>query len=457
MLELILPALAGGGLLWGRYGFKRRRRLQVWRKAAASCGLEMEESSSIWGSKRLVLRGRAGPLAVRMERILDREDGVRLIVVVPGPPEFSSVKICAELYRLWRRELKVGDESFDNAFYVTGPALLVRALLDAKMRHLLANVNPKGEISIVDGELRADVTEAQIRGFVPFFLDLSRRLAQPLDVVERLAHNARRDPEAGVRLQNLLQMIRELREDPQTAAALRIALTDSSPPVRLCAAKELGDEARHVLLALAARKKDDAVSAEAISALGRNLPFERARAILAPALEKRLTKTAGACLERLSQSQAAADFHAVAKVMESEEGELAALAAQALAATGNSAAEPLLIQALQREQKDLRAAAATALGRVGSVAAVLPLKEAAERSSSLHLDLRKATRQSIAEIQARLAGASPGQLSLAGAEAGQLSLAVDPAGQLSISGGKTGEQPAAGAAAGRAGRVLTSW
>jgi len=381
----------------------------------------------------LALKGRAGPLEVRIERILDRENGVRLAVVIPGPPEFSSVKICPELYRLWRRELKVGDESFDNAFYVTGPALLVRALLDVEMRHLLARANPKCEISIVDGELRADLTEAQIRGFVPFLLDLSRRLAQPLDIGERLAHNARRDPEAGVRLQNLLLLIHELPKDPKTAAALRIALADPSSEIRLRAAKALGDKGRGALLALAARKKDDAVSAEAISALGQNLSFERARAILFPAVHRHKTLTAGACLERLSQSRAAADFRAVAKVMECEKGELAAVAAQALGATGNSAAEPLLIKALQREQKDLRLAAAKALGRIGSVAAVLALKEVAELSS-LNLDLRKATRQSIAEIQSRLAGASPGQLSLAGAEAGQLSLAVDPAGQLSISG-----------------------
>jgi len=42
-------------------------------------------------------------------------------------------------------------------------------------------------------------------------------------------------------------------------------------------------------------------------------------------------------------------------------------------------------------------------------------------------------RQSIAEIQARLAGASPGQLSMSDGDAGQLSLASDAAGQLSLS------------------------
>ena len=95
------------------------------------------------------------------------------------------------------------------------------------------------------------------------------------------------------------------------------------------------------------------------------------------------------------------------------------------------AAEPPLILALQREQADLRVAAANALARVGSAPSVLPLKEVAEHSW-LDREFHRAARQAIAEIQARLQGASPGQLSLAGGEAGQLSLADAEAGQLSL-------------------------
>ena len=48
--------------------------------------------------------------------------------------------------------------------------------------------------------------------------------------------------------------------------------------------------------------------------------------------------------------------------------------------------------------------------------------------------LRRPARQAIAEIQARLGGAAPGQLSLAGAEAGQLAMVEDDeAGRLSLS------------------------
>ncbi len=67
--------------------------------------------------------------------------------------------------------------------------------------------------------------------------------------------------------------------------------------------------------------------------------------------------------------------------------------------------------------------------------AVAPLREAAERSG----DLRRAARQAIAEIQARLAGAEPGQLSLAGGEAGALSLADGEPGRLTLADGEPGQ------------------
>ncbi|HEY7215908.1 MAG TPA: HEAT repeat domain-containing protein, partial [Thermoanaerobaculia bacterium] len=156
-----------------------------------------------------------------------------------------------------------------------------------------------------------------------------------------------------------------------------------------------------VLLQLAESLEDDAVSAEAVKILHRELPFERATAILDHALHGHRNKTARACLEVLGLSEDAA------------------------------AAEPALIPALQHESKEVQTAAAKALGRVGSAAAVLPLQEMAERSW-LDRDLSGAAQQAIAEIQSRLPGAKPGQLSLAEAEAGQLSLAQDAAGQLSI-------------------------
>jgi hypothetical protein len=101
------------------------------------------------------------------------------------------------------------------------------------------------------------------------------------------------------------------------------------------------------------------------------------------------------------------------------------------------AAQWPLIGALRRDHPDLQAAAARALGLLGTAEAVLPLREAAERFQRDRA-LSSASRQSITEIQSRLTGATPGQLSLAGGESGRVSLPEGAAGQLSFAGGETG-------------------
>jgi HEAT repeat protein len=265
-----------------------------------------------------------------------------------------------------------------------------------------------------------------------------------LDVGQRLAENAHSDPDANVRLRNLLLLVWQLRDGPETVAALRAACSDPSPKVRLRAAQELGTEGRDVLIALAEGTEDDTWSAQAVAIVGRDLPFERTSAILTRALRRRRLQTARACLEALGSGGAAEAVEILAKVLGREKGDLAATAAQALGTTGSPAAEAPLILALQREHAKVRVAAANALARLGTAAAVLPLKDAVERWAD-DPELSRAARQAIAAIQTRLPGATPGQLSLAGTEAGQLSLApsepgqlslaTDPAGQLSLTGG----------------------
>jgi HEAT repeat protein len=199
------------------------------------------------------------------------------------------------------------------------------------------------------------------------------------------------------------------------------------------------------------------VSAEAVSILDRELPQERAQALLESAWSIRCFKTALACVEVLGRS-GAADIGLLAEVLTRSQDvdsywrrqnvELAYAAVRYLEATGSPDAEPPLIQALQHTEAEIQVAAANVLGRIGSAAAVLPLQELAGRSL-IDPELRHAARQAIGQIQSRLPGASPGQLSLAGAEvgqlslaeaeAGQLSLANDPGGQLSLPAGEAGQ------------------
>jgi len=426
MWEILAVVLLGGAALGGL--LKRGRHTHEWETAARMYGLQAVDTPNLW---HLPLKTGAGQAVVRIDTFGDEGRFARIVVMVPGPPDFKTVRISREAILHWGREIEMGDVSFDSAFFIEGPTGLVFAVLDEETRRLLFRAGTESQVEISNGELRAEMSYEKVPSTLPLLLDISQRLARPLDIPRRLAENAQQDPAPGVRLQNLRVLIRELPEDPRTAEAVRVACSDPSPAVRLRAAQELGAEGRDILLELAESLADDTVSAEAVSILDQTLSFERTRAILDRARGVRHIQTARVCLEALGRSGAAAAVDALAKVMEEEEGGLAAAAAQALGATGSSAAEPSLILALQRELADLRVAAANALGRVGSAAAVLPLKEAAERSW-LDFEIRRATQQAIAEIHSRLSGASPGQLSLAGAEMGQLSLAQDGAGQLSL-------------------------
>jgi HEAT repeat protein len=438
MWEFALYLLAGGAaLLWG----VNRDRLQAWRTAATSCGLQVVEAYSFG---RPQLKARAGMVEVKFEAIGNQAQSTRVVVLVPGPPDFAEVAIRPHPRFSRGQEIGIGDAAFDNEFFIEGPMPLVLALLDAEMRRLLLEVGAKSRLEISFGGLQAESNPLILSFVLSLLLKIGERIDRSMDVPRRLAENAKGDPEARVRLQNLLVLAREFPGNPETLAALRAACPDPSVEIRLRAAKELGAEGRGVLFELAESLVDDTINAQAVSFLGRELPFERLKTLLNQSLSWRRLQTARACLEVLGQIGSAAAVEVLVTVLEHEYGELAPVAAEALAATGSPAAEPLLIRALgRREPEELPVAAANVLGRIGSVQAVLPLKEAAERSSR-DSELRRAARQAIAGIQSRLEGASPGQLSLSGAEAGQLSLAeaeagqlsmaTDPAGQLSMSG-----------------------
>lgn len=427
MLEPLLgPAfvLLTGGLLYSLVS-RRRTRIQVWEDAAVSCGLEVVEAASGINPR---LKARSGAVEVRIRR--SGEPNISLIAVkADWPPDFHQARIRPHAMYQVTQEIEVGDGPLDGLFAIDGPVRLVSALLDEETRRRLSALG--GRLELSSGELRVRELDSAVPRVLPPLLDLARRLSGPLDVPRRLAENARQDPLPKVRLHNLLVLLRELPDDPATAAALRAARSDPSPEVRLRMAKALGAEGHGILRELAEGMEDDAVTAEAVSALGRELPFESACAILEQASKRRRLRTAQACLRAIGRSEGPGAVDVLAEAMARERGDLASAAAQALGVTGSLAAEAPLIQALQRQHADLRVAAADVLGRIGTAAAVLPLKEAAERHP-LDLDLRRTARQAIAGIQSRLQGASPGQLSLAGAEAGQLSLAGAEAGQLSL-------------------------
>ena len=420
---------------------RRRAHLRIWRVAAERAGLVGVEEAEGGIFEGEFVAGRSADLHVRLEsyRHGKYEHGTKIVVTGLGHGagglslRREGLSTAFEKRFIGEREIEIGDPSFDEEYYVQGQAPLALALLDPGTRRRLASLL-RGRVAVagrepvaVDPSLSDGILEVRVKesGFsgnrerVPEILagvlEVARLLVAPRDLAARIASNLRAETEAGARRRGVLMLAREFPQHPATREALLAAREDPSEEVRLRAAVALGEEGRDALLGLVARPgTDDSCAARAVAALGDRMPAEQAEGALRRALGGgRNPRTAEACLD-------------------------------ALALLGRSGAEGLILDALRSEDTPVAVAAARALGRVGTVAAVAALREAAERGG----DLRRAGRQAIAEIQARLTGAEPGQLSLAGGEAGALSLADGEPGRLSLAEGRPERLPPPGAETG---------
>jgi hypothetical protein len=440
----------------------KRRRLQSWFKAATAAGLEgVTAETARWSTG--ILTGRARSHRVRLE---DSRTALQLSTEGRGPERvrltiegLTGITLRAEdTVRDFERyagprETEIGDAAFDREVYVHGSPERLRAALDVETRRLLrpvlqgriAAAGAPGSsiwagVTIRDGDIVAEFGEVETSQLLAHFsaaletlLVLADRLAPPTGVVAQIIDNTRDEPEWRVRMENILLLVRQFPRHPATPAALEIACQDERQEVQLEAALSLGPEKAEATLReiACAEHSADPLAARAIVALDRRLTREQLQGVLSHALRTRRHETARTCLVALGNLGGPAVVEPLAKVLALLTGELAALAARALGATRAEAAEAPLLAALESSASDVRVAAAEALGRVGRAGAVLPLKEIAGQNR-VDTALRKAARESIAEIQSRLSGASPGQISLAAPESGHLSLVDEPHGRVSL-------------------------
>jgi HEAT repeat protein len=408
---------------------QRRAQLAVWRAAAARAGLADVEEAEGGLFEGAFLAGRHSGVGVRLEsyRKGRYEHGTRIVIdgIEHGAGSLSlrreGLSTAFEKRFIGEREIEIGDPSFDAEYYVEGQAPLALALLDPETRRRVSGLL-RGRVAVagsepveVDASLAEGVLEVRVKesGFsgirehVPEILvgvlEVARLLVAPKDVPARIAANLGRETESGARLAGLLMLSSEFPQHPATREALLAARGDPSEEVRLRAGIALGEDGRDTLVDLVRRiETEDACAARAAAALGEHLPNELATETLRRALGGAGSpQTAQACLEALGRR-------------------------------GRPEQEGLMLEALAAGDAPVSLAAARALGRVGTVAAVTPLREAAERGG----EHRHVARKAITEIQARLNGAEPGQLTLAAGEAGGLSLAAGDSGRLSLAEGE---------------------
>ncbi len=456
LLALAVAGSVGYLVFWMR----SQGRAGYWREAAKAGGLANIRVSTLLGIES-ELTGAAGPLAVTIRAYHrgKQEYGTRIVVgglrhgayalsIRPEGVTSSIEKTLGE------REIELGDPAFDEAAFVRGAPALIRAIFDAETRRLTRTLlsgtlrveGPMGSkmlenlrVSLSDDELRVDIrsslfdgTEAWLPAILPRLLALGSRLRRPDDLAARIGANIRGEALEEVRLASLRTLTSEFASHEATRDALLAALEDDSMAVRLHAAIALGPGGQEALAGLAFERAPDDVAAQAIAALGPACPVDRAIARLRQARDAGQAATAMACIDRLGASGTAPAVDELIGMLVSAGESLAAAAARALGRMGNAAVESPLIAALGHESGEVRVASAEALARVGTPLSVVPLREAA---SAHRLDpaLRRAARQAVAEIQSRVRGASPGQLSLAGEQAGQVTLVEeDTRGQLSL-------------------------
>lgn len=400
--------------------YENRARWQDWLEAAVRSNLgDVAERPRRWFS-RARLTGTSGLLNVCLEEYREDKNTIGTRITIDGfgyGVESLTLKRESLGTRLLGREIETGDPEFDGEVFVQGPVPLALAVLDAPARQRIAgllrgeSVAPPHQAPVpVVATFDRGVLEVKVQdghGHVAQALEAAlasvHPLAMPGDLPARLAENLQRETEDGVRLRLVTVLAREYADHPAARPVLREVLQDPSRELRLQAAVALGEEADPILLEFVAHP-DDSSAARAIGALGIRLSAERLKDLLDRALTTLRLQTAQACLRSLG-----------------------------LHGPADAPREEVLLRAFHSGDSAVAAAAAETLGRTGTAAVVSALK--AEASSLLPGPLRSAARQAIAEIQSRLTGAAPGQLSLApgaGGEAGALSLAGGEAGELSL-------------------------
>lgn len=442
VLIALLP-LAGIGLGLGIGILRARRARRVFEQAADLLGLPRSEIRG-WLHMRVEGQSRTFPVQVREEG--RGKSGTWTVVEVkvcdrvPESLFLGHEGIGASFGKLFVGEdITTGDERFDEAVVVRGPVSRALALLDEETRHRVAElVKAGGKVKdgVVSIALHRTFRDGEaLATLVQQLVAVAERLAQPSPTVERLAALARFDAVSGIRHRCLQELIGSHSDDPLTRMALRSALADRSPEVRLLAAVMLGEAGLECLRELVASGGTaPEVACSAVEALGERLPEDVALARLEKAVRAGHARLVQALAERFGPSTSRQGLARLARHLSHEApAETAAACARALGRTGSAAAVAPLVAALARDDAAVRAAAAEALGKVGTVETIAALREAAD-GNLLSPSVRRAAAAAIAEIQSRLTGAAPGQLALTEAMSGQLSLDPDAvlAGSVSL-------------------------
>lgn len=411
---MFLIAATAGFVMVVNFALRGKQR-DAWELFAIQRGFRFLDGTL---SQSMRIEGRAEGFFVVIETYPlkgGRSNQIFTRAVVGGPTVPKRIHLSEESLRstvgkaFGGQDIVIGDPRFDARIRVRGDEVACRAALNEEARNAAVFVADMADtFEVAEGS----VSVSQ-RGVVNDSESLRRlqmaalRLAQSFGTgkhkpIDELILRIRDDSHADVRRMTLEALIQRFGDDVRTHRVCRSLL--GSMDVRMAAIAALGlPTGGEPALARVVRSKniETALRVRALRAWASRAPEHAAEWFTS-------TELAGAPPE-------------------------IALAACTLGARIlGRRSEPLLLQLLENQDESVQLAAARSLGSIGTVNAVEKLLRLSNRM--IRGELGNVARSSIAQIQARAAGADAGQLSLSsGAEASGGLSAVEPAGGLSPS------------------------
>jgi hypothetical protein len=443
---LLAGVIAGVLALIAAYGRRRTRELnfRAWQAAARQLGLSFsgpEATRSMSGVLNGVPvradfkreRGGAGKSSRIEEKTTFSAGGNGLI---PATLTLRRDTPLGPLRRIFAgRDHQLGDQGFDELIELSAIDAHGCAALSAAAREPLCElIELGGEVqrgTLIYERIYDGVQEsAWLVEMLQFLSRLTQLLTVPHGSLhQRLADNAMRDPDPGVRLQNLRFLTDPSTRTPSAllGSTARALLSDGNDRVRLLAALQLGVEGSPVLSELATDPHvQTELRVEAVRELGARDTVEL-EPLLATLLGSTPPEVVCTALTIIGTRRLDSFAAAVVDCTANEHEQVRVIAAITLAHVPSNGAEEALIRLLSDSSSDVQCASAEALGAIGSVAAVEPLLPLAKRFG--RAKVRQAARGAIGRIQSRLGTAEAGLLSLADDHelAGAVAIADEPA------------------------------
>jgi len=324
--------------------------------------------------------------------------------------------------------LTLGDPVFEQAYTLSGPDDAVRPRLGHVQRARLLDL--PGRITVL-GDSLTYITSGLFQGAqaieaaVDQAYEALLQVRAPSDPDQALADIVVADPEASVRAGALAALLEPDGSGPQVAQACAYAVDDSSPKVRLLAARGCSARAQSVLRELIMSPYPEALRCEALRMVPKCLSVIEAAPVLHDALFEPSAPIACEAAAQLGVLKPPEGLNRLLERLRGAGPRLSVALLHALGEYGAPGTEPTLIEACSAPSPEVREAATGALGAFASPSALGPLQ------SILQEEMNPAVRErmswAIGQIRARHQPEA-GRLSMAPVSAeGNLGLLPDSA------------------------------